>query len=113
MPLDAMVRRTLGRALAANRFLDFGLGIALMRDRRVPMPTKALAVGLGGVLTTLLVVFEVPVEGLVALALPLLGAALDVTADGAEEVLGTLILATLLLPHLAPRELVQAVKNKP
>ncbi|HEY9722365.1 MAG TPA: hypothetical protein V6D47_10140 [Oscillatoriaceae cyanobacterium] len=112
----ALVQRTLGRAIAsrfgASRFLDLGFGMALMRDGRVPFRAKALALACGGAVMTVLVALEVPVEGFFALFLPLIGAVADFAVDGAEEVLGALILGALLMPYVAPRELVRAIRDE-
>jgi len=43
-------------------------------------------------------VLEIPVEGLLSILMPILGAMGDVVVDGAELVAGPLLLAGLLLP---------------
>jgi hypothetical protein len=44
--------------------------------------------------------------------LPILGAMGDVVVDGAELVAGPLLLASLLLPFLAPRETVERIRSE-
>ena len=89
--------------------LDMRLGFALMRDGRVPLRSKAAA-ALGGLaITGLVETLELPVESVIAVLLPFLGIAGDIALDGAEMVAGPLILANLLLPFIAPQDLVQRV----
>lgn len=111
---SSLITRLAGKAavnrLARRGLLDWRLGLTLMRDGRVPMRTKGLALGLGAVLMTCLVALEVPLEGVLALAVPLLGTMVDLTADGAEELLGTLVLAAILLPWLTPRALLAEIR---
>jgi hypothetical protein len=98
-------------AMRAPRFrLSFKLGFALMRDRRVPLRAKGLALLLGLALTGLLEVFEIPMEGLISMLVPLVGMAGDMALDGVELVAGPLLLGNLLLPYLAPREVVAQVQ---
>jgi hypothetical protein len=44
---------------------------------------------------------------LAELILPVVGVAGDIVFDGAEAVIGTTLIATLLLPYLAPASVVQ------
>jgi hypothetical protein len=46
-------------------------------------------------------------EPLAELILPVVGVAGDIVFDGAEAVIGTTLIATLLLPYLAPASVVQ------
>lgn len=92
-----------------HRLLDMKLGFALMRDRRVPMRSKLGSVVLGMAVTGVVEFLEIPVEGVLAALLPILGLAGDFVLDGAEMVAGPLVLATLLLPFVAPREVVDRV----
>ena len=103
MKLSWLQRLTGGR-------IDLGLGMALMRDSRVPAKHKAAAVGVGVAVATGLVALELPLEALVAMALPVLGGVGDVIVDGAEEAIGTLVVASLVLPHIAPRHIVAEVR---
>jgi hypothetical protein len=92
--------------------LDMKLGFALMCDRRVPLRFKAFAVVLGLAITGLVEFLELPVEGILAALVPILGIAGDVVLDGAETVAGPLLLANALLPFLAPREIVERVRSE-
>ena len=90
---------------AARRFLNFRLGWQLFRDPRVSVAKKGAAVSIGIIITLLLIVCEVPLEGLLGLMAPLVGVAADVLVDGAELVLLPLIIAMAILPYMArPRD---------
>lgn len=112
----SMVNRVAGRAVARQlglaRYADPALGFALLRDARVPARYKALAMGLGLAIMTGLVFVEAPVEAMIAFLVPMLGPMADMLADGAEETLGTVLVATLLLPHLAPRATVDEIRRE-
>jgi hypothetical protein len=103
IPIPRLPRRPL---------LDMRLGFALMRDGRVPLRHKALAVVLGLGVTGIVELLEIPVEGILAALLPLLGVLGDFVVDGAEIVAGPLILATLLLPFIAPHAVVEQIHSE-
>lgn len=86
------------------------LGYALLRDRRVPIRTKLIALGIGAAGVGAIELMQLPLEGVFAALLPLVGAAGDLTLDGAEAVIGPILIATLVLPHLVPGELVRQVR---
>jgi hypothetical protein len=90
--------------------MNMTLGYALLRDRRVPVRTKLIALGIGAAGVGAIELLQLPVEGVFAALLPFIGAAGDLTLDGAEAIIGPLLIATLLLPHLAPAELVRQVR---
>jgi hypothetical protein len=90
--------------------MNMTLGYALLRDRRVPIRTKLIALGIGAAGVGVFELLQLPVEGVVAALLPLIGAAGDLALDGAEAVIGPVLIATLLLPHLAPADLVQQIR---
>ena len=90
--------------------LDLRLGFALMRDRRVPLRSKLIAVLLGLGITGIVEFLELPVEGLLSVMLPILGAAGDFVLDGAEMIAGPLLLANALLPFVAPQAIVEQVR---
>jgi hypothetical protein len=90
--------------------MNMTLGYALLRDRRVPIRTKLIALGIGAAGVGAFELLQLPVEGVVAALLPLIGAAGDLALDGAEAVIGPVLIATLLLPHLAPADLVQQIR---
>jgi hypothetical protein len=90
--------------------MNMTLGYALLRDRRVPIRTKLIALGIGAAGVGAIELLQLPVEGVVAALLPLIGAAGDLALDGAEAVIGPVLIATLLLPHLAPADVVQQIR---
>lgn len=90
--------------------MNMTLGYALLRDRRVPIRTKLIALGIGAAGVGAIELLQLPLEGVFAALLPLVGAAGDLTLDGAEAVIGPVLIATLLLPHLAPADLVRQVR---
>ena len=96
----------------ATRVLDWKLGLRLLRDRRVPGLTKLLALGLGVGALVALEVFELPLEAALALLVPVLGLAADFAIDGIELLAVPFFVATLLLPFLAPREVVAQLRGE-
>jgi hypothetical protein len=90
--------------------MNMTLGYALLRDRRVPIRTKLIALGIGAAGVGAIELMQLPLEGVFAALLPLVGAAGDLTLDGAEAVIGPILIATLVLPHLVPGELVRQVR---
>lgn len=99
-----------GAGQIAGGALDPKFGLKLLRDKRVPLQPKiaALALGLGAVFV--LQILELPFEAALALFLPLLGLATDIALNGAELLAGPLLVATLTLPYLAPREVVEQIR---
>jgi hypothetical protein len=53
---------------------------------------------------------QIPLESVFAVILPVIGIARDVVLDGAKAVIGTVFVATLLLPYLAPSTIVQQIR---
>ena len=99
-------RRAVHAAVAGGKkppLLDFGFGFSLLRDKRIPVGTKALALSLGGVLMAALVAFELPVEAIIAFFLNIPGLGLDMLIDGMELVAGPVVFGALLLTKLAPK----------
>jgi hypothetical protein len=90
--------------------MNLTLGYALLRDRRVPIRTKLIALGIGAASVGAIELLQLPMEGILAALLPFIGAAGDLTLDGAEAVIGPIVIATLLLPHLAPAPLVRQIR---
>lgn len=84
----------------------------MLKDRRVPFRSKLMAVGLGAGLIALLVGLEFPLEWFLALVLPVIGLVADALTDGLEAIVGTLGVAALILPHVAPKLLVQKIRNE-
>ena len=86
------------------------LGYALLRDRRVPIRTKLIALGIGAAGVGAIELLQLPLEGVIAALLPLIGAAGDLALDGAEAIIGSVFIATLLMPYLAPADLVRQIR---
>lgn len=89
--------------------LRFGLHL-LVRDRNIPVPHKMAALGLGGVLTLLLNILEIPLESLLVVLLPVIGLGTEILWNGLELIVCPVLFAALVLPHLAPRPLVEAAR---
>ena len=90
--------------------MNMTLGYALLRDRRVPIRTKLIALGIGAAGVGAIELLQLPVEGVVAALLPFVGAAGDLALDGAEAVIGPVLIATLVLPHIAPADIVRQIR---
>lgn len=109
-------RRLLHKAVSggapkiAGHALDPKFGLKLLRDARVPVKAKiaAFALGLGAVF--LLEILELPLQTALWLLLPVVGAVADFAVDGIELLAGPLLVATLTLPYLAPRDLVEQIR---
>ena len=93
-------------------FLDIKFGFSLLRDGRVPVVTKALAIALGAGITVAVIALEFPIEAILGLFLPFLGFGLDFIADGLEAVLLPFVFAAMLLPHLTPKQLVEYLRTE-
>jgi hypothetical protein len=91
---------------------DMSLGFALMGDRRVRLRHKALAIFLGLAITGIVEFLEIPVEGVMTMLIPILGVLGDAVVDGAEIVAGPILLAAVLLPFLAPHDLVEKIRSE-
>jgi hypothetical protein len=90
--------------------MDIPLGYALLRDRRVSLRAKLVALGIGAAVVGGIELLQIPLEGVLAFLLPVVGVAGDVAIDGAEAVLGPVLVATLLMPYLAPPALVRQIR---
>ena len=86
------------------------LGYALLRDRRVPLRPKLAALGVGFAAAGLIELLQIPLESVFALILPLVGVAGDIAVDGAEAVIVPVLVATLLMPYLAPPSVVRQLR---
>ena len=95
--------------LPRGHLFDIRLGFALMRDGRVPLRSKAVALLLGCVITGIVEFLELPLESILAVVLPILGAGGDFLLNGAELVAGPILLANILLPFVAPRHIVDQI----
>jgi hypothetical protein len=108
---ERIAHKTLAQHSHTGGFLDIKLGFSMLKDRRVPFRPKLLAVGLGAGLIALLIGLEFPLESLLALV-PGVGLLLDATTDAMEALIGTVGVAAILLPHLAPKLLTQQIRNE-
>lgn len=97
-----------GGKLQGSR-LNMKLGFALLKDRRIGVWPKFVSLAIGGAIAAGIVALEIPLEAILAIVLPGLGLALDYVADGMEAVVVPFLLASLLLPFIAPRRLVDQV----
>ena len=90
--------------------MNMPLGYALLRDRRVSLRAKLVALGAGLAAVAVIEFLQIHLESVFAFLLPVAGAAGAVALDGAEAVLGPVLIATLLMPHLAPANIVQQLR---
>ena len=109
---ERFAHKTLAQNSHAGGFLDIKLGFAMLKDRRVPFRPKLMALGLGAGLIALLIGLEFPLESLLSLLLPFFGLVTSVVTDAMEAVIGTLGVAAMLVPHLAPKLLTQQIRNE-
>ena len=92
--------------------MNIRLGYRLLRDRRVPIRAKLMALGIGAACIGALEVLELPLEGVLAAILPLIGITGDIAFDGAEAVVGPVVIATMVLPCLVAPPLVQQIREE-
>src|SRR6266436_1712534 len=90
--------------------MNIRLGYRLLRDHRVPIRTKLMALGIGAACIGALELLQLPLEAVLAGILPLIGITGDIAFDGAEAVVGPVIIATMLLPYLVPEPLVRQIR---
>jgi len=109
---ERVAHKTLTQHSRVGGFLDIKLGFSMLKDRRVPFKPKFLAVGIGAALIALLIAVEFPLESLLAVVIPGLGLVADALTDAMEAIIGTVGVATMLLPHLAPKLLTQQLRNE-
>ena len=75
------------------------------------MLTKGIALTIGLAVVGLMELLELPIEEFIALALPFVGILGDVMFAGMEAILGPVLIACLLLPHLSPAAIVEQIRN--
>ena len=90
--------------------MNIRLGYRLLRDHRVPIRAKLIALGIGAACIGVLELLQLPLEALLAGILPLIGVSGDIVFDGAEAIVGPVIIATMLLPYLVAPPLVQQIR---
>jgi hypothetical protein len=90
--------------------MNIRLGYRLLRDRRVPIRSKLVALGIGAAVMGVIELLQIPFESVFAAVLPLIGITGDVAFDGLEAVVGPVVIATMLLPYLVAPPLVQQIR---
>jgi hypothetical protein len=90
--------------------MNVPLGYALLRDRRVPLRPKLVALSMGFAAAGLIELLQIPLESVFALLLPVVGVAGDIAVDGAEAIIVPVLVATLLMPYLAPPSIVRQLR---
>jgi hypothetical protein len=111
--MGTLVIRVLGHAAthaAVKRYARNGgrsrtqYGLALFKDPTVPFGSKFLAIATGFALTGILMLLQVPFEIVIGLIIPFfLDEAAMLMANGLELLLLPVLIASLVLPRLAPR----------
>ena len=92
--------------------VNLALGYTLLRDRRVSIRAKLIALGIGAAVMGAVELLQLPIEGVLAAFLPFIGAAGDLALDGAEAVIGPVLIASMVLPRLAPADLVAQIRTE-
>ena len=108
-------RRVVHKAVAhqaQRQGIDFKLGFALFRDKRVPFGAKLMAIALGLAGMVLLNIVELPAEAFVAIALPMLGIMFDTLFNGFENIVGPILLSALFLTVTAPKPIVALIRRE-
>src|ERR1700751_512746 len=89
--------------------MNIRLGYRLLRDHRVPIRTKLMALGIGAACIGALELLQLPLEAVLAAILPLIGITGDIAFDdGSRRRAGGI--ATMLLPYLVPPPLVRQIR---
>ena len=104
------VHRQVAGHVEHGGILDLRFGAKLLRDRRVPVRGKLVALALGFAFVAILLACEFPLEALLAIVLPVIGLVPDALVDGMEMVIGPLLFASLMLPYLIPSALTQQLR---
>ena len=99
-----------GATQIAGSALDPKFGLKLLRDARVPTKSKMMAFALGLGAVFVLEILELPLQLALTFLLPIVGLAADFALDGVELLAGPILVATLTLPFLAPREIVEQIR---
>jgi hypothetical protein len=111
MPNAVRIQRQIPQGVPWKAF-DLKLGYALLRDRRVRFRSKAAAFALGLGALVLVAALELPVEGIIAAVVPFVGLGGDLLLDGVEVLVGPLLVACLVLPYLAPSNVVAQIRSE-
>jgi len=92
--------------------MNIRLGYRLLRDHRVPIWAKLMALGIGAAWIGALEVLELPLEAVLAGILPLIGITGDIAFNGAEAIVGPVIIATMVLPYLVAPPLLRQIRTE-
>ncbi len=110
--LKAIGEKTVHKSLKSKSrgFFDIKLGFKLFRDRRVSQRAKLLSISFGCLILAGMLALELPVE--TVLASLLVGLPIDFVFDGLEMVVAPVIFSSLVLPWIAPRNLVEKIVSE-
>ncbi len=95
---------------ASGGAIDPKFGLRLLRDSRVPTKSKLAALALGLGVIFVLNILELPLEAALAFLLPVIGVATDVAFNGFELLAGPLLIASITLQWIAPRDIVDKIR---
>src|ERR1700757_2728362 len=90
--------------------MNIRLGYRLLRDHRVPIRAKLMALGIGAACIGALEVLELPLEAVLAGILPLIGITGDIAFDGAEATDGPEVIEKIGLADLVAPPLLQQIR---
>jgi hypothetical protein len=107
-----VIRHSLYGSEKKPPLLDIGLGIALLRDRRVPFAAKAKSIMLGALTVAAFLALQLPLDAAILLLLNVAGLGINAVMDGLQVWLGTILFGALYLSRLAPRELAERVREE-
>src|SRR5258705_11754705 len=96
------VERAKPKRLARPKSMNIRLGYRLLRDHRVPIRAKLMALGIGAACIGALELLQLPLEAELAAILPVIGITGRIALDGAEALTEPGIRATTMLPDLVP-----------
>ena len=106
-----LVKETVGQKVIGSRF-NIKLGIALMRDGRLPWRYRFGAMSIGALTAFLLDLVELPLGAIFAVILPIIGVPIDLALLGIEDMAILPIVTLMALPFLAPKWLVEKVQQE-
>ncbi len=109
---ERVLHKTVTEHTQVGKVMDIKLGFAMLKDKRVPFRSKLLSLGIGAGLIALLIGLEIPLEWFLAIVLPVIGLVADALTNAMEAIIGTLGVAALVLPHVAPKLLTMQVRNE-
>jgi hypothetical protein len=77
-----MIQRSLSGSEKRPPLFDIGLGLALLRDQRVPFAAKARSLALGALTVALFLVLQHPLDAAVVVLLNAAGLGVNAAMDG-------------------------------